>query len=346
MKKIVTFTIFAMLISFIPVVDAAGVTLSLDKDSVAANTATDVVLSWTGSATTYATGATISIVVKDYTNTTISSALAAHTTPDTDLDNDTNADGAFTYGTGIATYTITNPEGIGTSRSLQFRMPALTAGIYSISMLDSTAGDIGVVLYYVADDNDIYVTADVAPQLNFVIRTATDQVNLGDDNIYNPGTTATNEVPNNCPLGTLTLSAVSSCSYRLKVSTNASSGYIVSIASNGDLSKTTSGDVVDAEDIDPVVEGQTVTVGTEGYGIALNAGSATNGMVTEDGIFDDDDSPIPITPTYLYEVSGPNAPSAVDTVNTALVTHKAAIDSGTATGYYSQIVTYTVTGRF
>jgi hypothetical protein len=151
---------------------------------------------------------------------------------------------------------------------------------------------------------------------------------------------------NACNLGVLDTTTVDTCGYRLKPSTNSSSGYTVQIDSDGDLRKSGSGDVADDLDIDLIVENNTVSAGTEGYGIALNGGSATGGNITESGDFNDDDTPIPFTNTDIYTSDGPNAPSATDTTNTALVTHRASVDSDTETGNYSHTVTYYVSASF
>lgn len=204
-----------------------------------------------------------------------------------------------------------------------------TASNYSISIVTSL--DSGAFLYYVGDENDVLVTAVVAPTLAFTIRDSTDTADLANVNGLAVG-------PNLCSLGSLTTGSVATCSYRLKVSTNASS-YTVSITSDADLD-------YGANTIDAITEDSTVTAGTEGYGIAVVGGSATGGTVTESGNFNDDDTPIPTTPTTLLSVSGPNSPGATDTTNTALITHRAAISASTAVGNYDQLVTYTVSGTF
>ena len=204
-----------------------------------------------------------------------------------------------------------------------------TPNNYSFAIVTSV-GDYGAVLQYVGDDNDVNISAIVTPVMAFSIRNSADTADT-----------------NACALGTLILTAVNTCAYRLKVTTNSNSGYTVTINSDGDLRRSGSGDVVDAQDIDPIAENSTVTSGTENYGIAFNGGASTTGSITESGNFNDDDTPIPISsPTTLYTSSGGNNPATTDTTNTALVTHRAAIDGGTQTGNYSHIVTYTATASF
>lgn len=212
-----------------------------------------------------------------------------------------------------------------------------TAGNYTISIINTN--DSGSILFYVGDENDVSVTAVVNPTLAFTIRNSADNADLS-----NVGGGATG--PNLCSLGVLTTGSVSTCAYRLKVSTNAIS-YTVSITSDGDLRYDPDGaGPSPAVDIDAIAENGTVTAGTEGYGIAVVGGSATGGTITEAGNFNDDDTPIPLSPTTLITSSGPNSPSGTDTTNTTLITHRAAISPSTAVGNYSHLVTYTLTATF
>lgn len=213
----------------------------------------------------------------------------------------------------------------------EFDTPA-TAQSVSFAVTTSV-GDYGAALQYVGNDNDVTVTASVQPTLAFNIRNSADDADT-----------------NTCALGALTLAAYNDCAYRLKVSTNAQGGYTVQVTTDGDLRRSGSGDVADNLDIDPIAENGTITAGTEGYGILFDGGAITSsgagGTVTESGDFADDDTPLPLVATDLYVASSSNNPGATDTTNTALVTHRAAIDANTNTGFYQQLVTYTVTASF
>jgi hypothetical protein len=203
-----------------------------------------------------------------------------------------------------------------------------TVGNYAISIV--TTFDYGAFFFYVGDDNDVNITGSVTPILAFAIRNSADTADT-----------------NACPLGALTLAGVNTCAYRLKVTTNATSGYTVQVTTDGDLRKSGSGDVADNLDIDLIVENNTVTAGTEGYGIAFVGGSVTGGgSCTEQGDFNDDDTPLPMSATNLVICSSPNAPASPDTTNTSLVTHRAAMDGNTTAGYYSQVSTYYVSASF
>jgi hypothetical protein len=205
-----------------------------------------------------------------------------------------------------------------------------TRGFYQVTIktLDSSNSDStvdsGAALVSVGNAEDVTVQAEVNPTLSFAIRNSADSAET-----------------NSCALGILSTSAVATCSYRLKVATNAFSGYAVSIIADGALRDGT-------KDIDAIGEGTTVAAGTEGYGIALSAGAASEAgvTITEAGDFNDDDTPLPLVSTSLYSSDGPNTPTTPDTTNTGLVTHRAAIDAATSAGSYSQVVTYLVTAEF
>jgi len=322
------FTIFSRSLS------AAGVNVSVSSPAggeFAALTATNVTFGYVAT-NNYINGNSITVSVSP----TLPSALTDCTVATVDADGDSTNDGffntsLFTTSGGRYDFTSSTTLAITSGVNLCIRFPATTtAGIYSISVSDSTGTDFGATLVYVGDDNDVNVNAVVDPVLAFAIR---DSADLTDTN--------------SCNLGVLNLNTVSTCSYRLKVYTNAANGYVVSITSDGDLRKDGApGAAPDADDIDPIAENSTVTAGVEGYGIALVGGSATGGVVTEVGDFDDDDTPVPNSITNLLSTNGLNSPATSDTTNTALVTHRAAIDTGTESGTYTQTVTYTVVANF
>lgn len=210
-----------------------------------------------------------------------------------------------------------------------------TAGNYGIFV--TSPADTGAFFYYVGDENDVQINATVDSVLSFVIRNTADnadQPNVGGGAVG----------PNLCDLGNLSAGGVQTCSYRLKVATNASGGYVVTLATDGSLRK-------GSDFINNVAENTLVTAGTEGYGIEFNGGAATVGSVTESGDFADDDTPIATglvagINTSLYSVNGPNNPTGTDTTNTALVTHRAESDAGTPAGQYTQLATYTVAPNY
>lgn len=329
--------VFSLLIStlfVLPIgqIEAAAVAVTVSAPSNAefdALTDTDVTFGYTTSASEFATSDTITVTISPALN----SALTDCAAPTDDADGDVTTDGAFgSFTTTGAVYTFTQATTTastgGIDLCLNFQNDTAT-GNYSISIVDSNDNDFGAALIYVGDDNDVTVTATVTPSLAFAIRNSAD---TADTNV--------------CALGTLTIAAVNTCAYRLKVTTNADNGFTINILSDGDLRKSGSGDVADSEDIDPVTEDTTVTAGTEDYGIAVTGGSVTGGTMTESGNFNDDDTPIPTGSTAILSSDGANNPGSTDTTNTSLITHRAAVDGDTGTGNYSQIVTYRVTASF
>lgn len=219
-----------------------------------------------------------------------------------------------------------------------------TAANYAINI--TTSSEAAAFLYYVGDENDVQIQATVDSILTFVIRNAADS---GDQANVNGAAIG----PNLCNLGNLSTASVQTCDYRLKITTNAASGYSVTIQTDGSLRKGT-------DFIPNQAEGTTVTGGTAGYAIALAGGSYdpdgagstfTPTACTEAGDFNDDDTPTATAlaagiNTTLYTCNGPNAPVSTDTTNTALVTHRAEADSSSSAGSYTQLVTYTVSATF
>lgn len=317
-----------VLIGTISNVKAAGVAVSLSPSALTASTPTDVTFSYTAAAD-YDSGNTVSIVAAS--GVTIANCSSGTT----DADGDSTPDGSGSASSQTYTYTFSASTTNADTTGVDFCISLSAAtGNYGITFTDvktsSANNDYGGALIYVGSANVVNVSASVSPALSFVIRNSADSGNT-----------------NACALGVLNLVSVSTCAYRLKITTNSASGFTVQVDSDGDLRKSGSGDVSDALDIDLIAENGTVTSGTEGYGVALTGGSITGGSITESGDFNDDDTPLPIsTPTNFFTGNGTNNPGGTDTTNTALVTHRAAMDGDTATGSYSQLVTYTVSATF
>ena len=204
-----------------------------------------------------------------------------------------------------------------------------TPGNYSIAVV--TTNEIGIGMLYVGDDNDVLVTAIVPPLLSLIIRNTADSA---DTNV--------------CDLGDLTTGSVASCSYRVAVGTNASGGFQVQINSDGAL------DTAAADDIDAIANAGTVTAGTEGYGItvvgAISGGHDGSGTydqsLVEDGDFASDATPVPTSATNFISYSDAFQYTVSTTTTSTLITHEAAISTGTIAGSYQQVVTYTITATF
>jgi hypothetical protein len=222
------------------------------------------------------------------------------------------------------------------------------AGNVSVAVSTSD-GDFGAIMYYIGDANDVSVTAIVPPTLSFVIRNGADTSDLS------PGATSGNRV---CSLGILQLATtpspstgVNGCQYRLRIATNATSGYAVSYLS---VSADTQAGGFErlAKDSDTnianVGAGGDPLTSTVGYGARLTQVSAghTRGA-TFTGTATDYFRITADAATTMYSSTGPLAPGAApDTTNTSLIEHGARIAASQEVGNYSHVVTYTVTATF
>lgn len=314
-----------MALSMVPTLTAnAANNISLTPSSGStANSA--ITISWTAQQyVVYPTATTITLSVDQGATLSASSTSLASGTVSVSGDNSSTITLTVTATTtaGAATY----PVILNTSST--------TPTNYSISMRSSSPVDVGAALFYAYGGNLVTVTADVPATLSFVIKTAADTANT-----------------NVCALGTLTTAASSTCSYRLRISTNAANGFTTTIAANHDLSSGTA-------TITQVGDNVASAPNSEQYGIELygataggRVGSVYTGAVTEANVvgytFQTDTSPVPTsTQNFISYSSAFDAGSAPNLTNTTLVKHFANISGGTPAGSYSQVVTYTVTGSY
>jgi len=177
-----------------------------------------------------------------------------------------------------------------------------------------TFTDTGSLAVAIVDNEQVSITATVDPTFTFTISA------------------------NTCALGTLAIGSVKTCNYTLAVGTNADDGAVITIqaisdGTNAYLNKDGAPDIY----INDIAEDGTVTLGTEGYGVAVTAGADW----VEAGDFNDDDTPIPSSATNILTTAGPIASSVTSTI-----THRAAISDITEAGTYSQTVQYIATGTF
>jgi hypothetical protein len=156
---------------------------------------------------------------------------------------------------------------------------------------------------------------------------------------------------NSCNLGILSTATSSSCTYRIKVETNATNGYTVYVQTDGGL---TNGSYSFSEaGVGTGGGGGNIinnsTAGTEKYGIVVNPGSVTGGGVFLNNNFNAGSNSVKINSPVAVPIlaaTGPNLPGSTDTTNTTLVTHNANISGQTEAGNYSQRVIYTVVPSF
>lgn len=237
-------------------------------------------------------------------------------------------------GTATVTLTVTGTTTAGAaSYPIEITFPDSTPRNYSVSMRSSSPVDVGAALFYAYGGNQVTVTADVPSILSFAIRNDADSANT-----------------NVCALGTLGVGSEKTCVYRLRISTNAAGGFLTQIVANHDLNNVSS-------TIMQVADNAASTPGTEQYGIRLNGataggreGALYTGAVTEENVpnftFQTDTSPVPTSTQDFISYADAFDGSPPFNSNTTRVTHFANISVGTPAGAYSQVVTYTVTGRF
>jgi len=322
MKKFLSkISLVAMALSMMPTLTANAannITLTPNSGS-ATNNITSV--AWTGSG--YATGTVITISVEQTATLTATSGPLG--------------DGAVTVSNNnTATITLTVNTAVSAGAltfAVTINLPGSTPTNYAVSLASSNPVDVGAALFYAYGGNQVTVTADVPSILSFAIRNDADSDNT-----------------NVCALGTLSVGSEKTCVYRLKISTNAAGGFLTQVVANHDLNNVSS-------TIMQVADNAASTPGTEQYGIRLDGataggrqGALYTGAVTEENVpnftFQTDTSPVPTSTQDFISYADAFDGSPPFNSNTTRVTHFANISVGTPAGAYSQVVTYTVTGRF
>ena len=169
--------------------------------------------------------------------------------------------------------------------------------------------------------------------------------------IRNAGDTAVASV---CDLGFASTTAATTCSYRLKITTNIIEGYVVYVKSDGPLINVTA-TIADAG-VGTGGGGGTLitnaTAGTARYGVLSTIGTLTGGdPISKPAVYDAGTlNSVRITNTtsnIFVTASGQNNPAITGaTANTILVTHNLNIASSTVGGLYGHTLTYTVVPNF
>ncbi len=204
----------------------------------------------------------------------------------------------------------------------------------AVASLSLVASAVGVLPVSAAETQYKYVdvTADVNQSLAFEITVS--------DNANTPTTT--------CALGVLTTGDVNTCSYGLRIATNASAGWIAKFRAAGELTNGT-------DSIAHVTDGE-VTAGVEEYGLAI--ASSTDGGYSGVNAYENpsivsspyngtDQEIKTSTSTTAVHYNDPfdshkGTASQVDTTLT-VVTHRASVSVGTPEGHYTQRVWWEVT---
>jgi hypothetical protein len=310
------------LLSSLPAL-AAGQVVTVTPSTATISTAVSTSLAFTTSSVV-PVGGTISTAytTADYTGTaTMTVAGATGTTS-------TTVAGAKT----ITTFTVTTTAIAAGARTVTIA-GLTTAATPSNSAWEvyTSAGDYGAAFQYIGRANVVNVRARVPLILNFAIRNAADTANT-----------------NICDMGDLSLVAIGNCEYRLKVATNAKSGYTINVETSGNF---TNGTDVFANALAGAT-GTNIVAGTETYGAFITKGSVTGagGATTLATAYDAGATNyvnyVNTTAAALITSNKRNAPIATDLVNTSLVRHEATINANTPAGLYTQTVTYTVAPSF
>lgn len=319
---------FGQLVSS-PKVDTAGVSLTVTPSTNNVATSGNVSVSFV-TTSAMSIGNTITLTYSNsYTGTISTVNTTVNTVAPSNVSNSVSGSNI------VSVLTLAN--NISNGATVTISTTALTtpntAGNYSF--LIRTTNDFGGNFQYVGQANVVQVTAFVPTNLSFSIRNSADTANT-----------------NVCNLGDAFVSSVVSCSYRLKVGTNAKNGYTISMISSGNLTNGTD-NMNNAAVGSSGTGGTNISAGTENYGVVVSPGSVTRsgGTVSLGSIFN-----AGATNSVLYNYTSnqalltankPNNPATSgDTTNTSLVTHNLGITTDTPTGSYQQTVTYTVSPSF
>jgi hypothetical protein len=335
-KRLGIILAFFMIVSCFSPATAGGVTVTLTP-STSSTSPQDIQIAWTASGQ-YVTGTTITVTTVPAFNSIKDNCGS---TTDNDLNNDTFYDGSITATTtNSATFSVTSSTKTTMTMSLCLNfLFASTSTNYSISILSSNPVDFGSALLYANGGNQVTITATVPAALSFNIRNGSDSADT-----------------NTCALGVLSLTATSTCNYRLRVATNASNGFQAQIQADHDFG------TGNATMTNVVNDGAQPTAGTERYGLSLILGATEGGRntttllflnpVSENSpagfTFNIDPSGVPTSSAQNFISYGAafQTGAAPSVTTTSLVEHAASINAGTAAGAYSQVLTYTVTGSF
>ncbi len=177
------------------------------------------------------------------------------------------------------------------------------------------------------------VTAKFVESTDFVLRNTADTAN------YN----------NICDFGSVTVTAVASCSYRLKFTTNSGNGYSLQVLTSGGLASGAT-TIANATAGSGGSGGTLIVAGTETYGVVISPNSCTRGTNTLANAFNPTAGNSTLfnypTPTTVVTCTGQNLPATTDLANTVLVTKNLAISGNTPAGDYTQTVTWTAAPNY
>lgn len=191
------------------------------------------------------------------------------------------------------------------------------AATYNIN-LGGNFGDLGSLAIQILETDTVMLLGSVTPELNFKLRNSDDTADGAP-----------------CFLGMLVANSISQCSFRLVAETNLASGFQIWFNSDGALRGPQG-------ELSPVTEDTQVIPGIESSGLSLTAAS----NLIEEGIFNDDDSPIPTVSTLLLSSNFVYNYIQGDLSTSSLLTLKVAVSSLTKPGAYGQILTFSILGNY
>jgi hypothetical protein len=191
------------------------------------------------------------------------------------------------------------------------------ADSYKIS-LSGSFGDMGTISVIILNSDSVALQAEIPPELSFIIRDENDTADTA-----------------SCSLGTINSLGISQCSYRLASETNGINGFQIFIQSDGNFRNNTNF-------IANISENNQVEQGTEGYGIALSAGTG----ILEDSDFNDDETPIPEINTLLIKSNSVYNYNEGELTTSSLITHKASVSPTTEAGIYNQMIVYSILANY
>lgn len=219
---------------------------------------------------------------------------------------------------------VTTPVTIAINGANELTSPA-SSGNYNFSVTVNIGGsgttyDYGAGLAYVANDNDVTVSAVVPPVI--------------DMELYQTGTDTELTDPNSCSLGVLSLASVKNCNYDVGFATNNPTGLTIKVNRDAVMNDGSGNDINDVAD-------GTITAGSEEYGFTISdigAGCSASAQ----GNYGTQDEPVPAAASnFIVSSAVCNGTTAGQSAKRAEVTHKASMDTNTVVGNYDQVVTYT-----
>lgn len=304
--------------------NAASVVVSLTPSSANTSATGSITLAYTSTASVPTTG-TVSIGMPS----------GAYIGTPTFTIGGTAATSTSATASGVITYTLTPGATVATG-AVSIVISGLTtpsAQQNAAFTVTTSTGDYGGAFQYIGSANVVQVRAVIPVSLSFAIRNATDTANT-----------------NTCDMGNLVTTAVGSCAYRLKIAENATNGATVFVSTSGNFTNGTA-NFTNAAAGTGGTGGTAITAGTENYGVLITKGSITNGTTALTTAYNGGATNSVLftntTAASMLTYNGLNSPSASsDVINTALVTHNAAISGNTPAGIYTQTVAYTVTPSF